>query len=141
MTNWDDIEYQACPKCGESVDVAAEACACGQKIRWGRFGLTDPERPLCEQYVSCPGLFVDGEQLNVTRCDSCQRFESDLDAAACADALIDLLRRVGHQMYRRAGREQKESMTVADVMDELVRRAHVEDEPEDLHVFEPRRAS
>jgi hypothetical protein len=124
-----------CRNCNFEVDPAAEACErCAEP-------LPDPERANCEEYVHCAGLFVDGHTLAVTRCDSCQRFETDFDAAACAHALIDLLRRVGRQLYKREQERRKRtndpddalSVTVADALDELVKRAHVEDEPEQLH--------
>ncbi len=75
----------------------------------------------CLGYEHCTGLFVDGETLAVTRCNQCQRFETDEDAAACVDALIDLLRRVGRQI---------KADTVADAFDELVKRANVGDQPD-----------
>ncbi len=87
----------------------------------------DEDVQSCMRYDHCAGLFVDGHTLAVTRCDYCERFETDFDAAACAHALIDLLRRVGRQLHR-----QGKKCSVADAMDELVKRAHVEDEPEQL---------
>lgn len=130
----DELEEpkQPCPGCSRPVDVAADKCTCGQKIAWGNYTLGDPERPGCEQYIHCAGLFVDGETLAVTRCDACDRFEHDPAAASFTNNLIDLVRRVGHQMYRLASKEQKEALTVEAVMAELVRRAGVEDEPEHL---------
>jgi hypothetical protein len=100
----------------------------------------DEDKQACMRYDGCAGLFVDGHTLAVTRCDYCERFETDFDAAACAHALIDLLRRVGRQLYKREQERCKRtndpddalSVTVADALDELVKRAHVEDEPERL---------
>lgn len=66
--------------------------------------------------IGCEGLFVDGETLAVTRCDTCERFESDEDAAACVDTLINLLYAV---------HVDSKAATVADALDELVKRAGV----------------
>ena len=66
----------------------------------------------------CPGLFVDGETLAVTRCDTCERFESDEDAAECVNVLLDMLATMlhgpvveGHAIAGASG------MSVADTLD------------------------
>ena len=74
----------------------------------------DSERAMCEQYTHCVGLFVCGDSNRVCRCSTCMRFETDDDAAACAGELIDLLREVAYEI---------KAPTVADALDELVKRA------------------
>lgn len=70
----------------------------------------------------CAGLYIDGKTLRVKACPHCRRFETDQDAAVCAEALIDLLRRVNRQLVA-----QGEDATVADALEELAGRAHVGD--------------
>src|SRR5579863_9085607 len=64
--------------------------------------------------IGCEGLFVNGDTCCVERCDTCQRFADDGDAGNLATTLINLLYAV-HVDCKAA--------TVADALDELVKRA------------------
>lgn len=68
----------------------------------------------------CAGLYIDGKTLRVKACPHCARFETDQDAAACAEALIDLLRRMNRRLT-----QLRLADTVADALHALNVRAGV----------------